>query len=366
MPFPLKLASPQPRACESEGLPEKVEPPLRPVPASSGPPRCPREDRQRFSGRRGRLEERWARRPARITFPADGARGQTGEHVQLNKCKSQLADRSWFVPLWLEGLRTSRFACLRRNVAGMGAALGLWGSPPDEADDGTEDDGGGFSESTGTEDVPGGIVDGRVGSRGSRSSGLTGKLPSSERAPELSVRDYKDADVDAAYDAYGDPGRPERVPGLIPFTTVPFDVSYADEIYDEALMHGFVPAPGIISRTLVRGRVVHGPQGAAAPRCRWLSVVDRASRTQHERWCAVEITRRQPQLPSPSLHVPSPRPHARGRGQVHAYHIYEFEPLGSQMDLKRSAPRRRAAPPDGFAAAYHVPRAHHPFALPSL
>ena len=157
----------------------------------------------------------------------------------------------------------------------MGASLGLWGGDPDDEGDDTEETGG-SAETTHTEEVPGGLVDGikltsRSGSRGSRGSKGGGKSSASTRSSMDESQESVEEEEAAA--------RPERVAGLIPFTSVPFEVSFADEIFDEALIHG------------------------------WLSVIDRADQTRRERWCA-----------------------------VHLYFIYEFEPLGGEMVLKRSVP----------------------------
>mmetsp|Transcript_28246 Transcript_28246/g.63951 ORF Transcript_28246/g.63951 Transcript_28246/m.63951 type:complete len:392 (+) Transcript_28246:1726-2901(+) len=50
---------------------------------------------------------------------------------------------------------------------------------------------------------------------------------------------------------------PGRMPGLIPFTTVPLEESLADRLYEEAIIHG------------------------------WMSCIDRATKRRRERWCAL-------------------------------------------------------------------------------
>ena len=88
----------------------------------------------------------------------------------------------------------SREACYdtaplgRSLLGGMGASLGLWGREPDDEGDDTEETGR-SAESTHTEEVPGGLVDGisgkltsRSGSRGSRGSKGGGGLSASTRS----------------------------------------------------------------------------------------------------------------------------------------------------------------------------------------
>uniref|UniRef100_A0A7S4KF71 PH domain-containing protein n=1 Tax=Guillardia theta TaxID=55529 RepID=A0A7S4KF71_GUITH len=83
-----------------------------------------------------------------------------------------------------------------------------------------------------------------------------GKTEPPERESILSRQDGHDVEAGMALMRGGEIP-PGRMPGLIPFTTVPFVESLADRLYDEAIIHG------------------------------WMSCIDKATKRRRERWCAL-------------------------------------------------------------------------------